>query len=121
MPCRRGASKMKKDDKKLLYAGGFAGAIASLCCLGPVILVLLGLAGVSTALSIGKFTWLFTTLALVFFGVAVFLYLTKRKCCNVKGFKENWKLIVIAFVILVVFLVLLIYWLAPLLAQVAYR
>jgi hypothetical protein len=113
--------KMKKEDKKLLYAGGIGGAIASLCCLGPVILVLLGLTGVSTALSIGKFTWLFTTLALIFFGVAVFLYLTKRKCCNVKGFKENWKPIIIAFVILVIFLILLKYWLAPLLAQVAYR
>ena len=113
--------KMKKEDKKLWYAGGIAGAIASLCCLGPVILVLLGLAGVSTALSIGKFTWLFTTLALIFFGVAVFLYLTKRKCCNVKGLKENWKPIVIGFVMLVIFLILLKYWLAPLLAQVAYR
>ncbi len=112
---------MKKEDKKLLYAGGIAGAIASLCCLGPIILVLLGLAGVSTALSIGKFTWLFTTLALIFFGVAVFLYLTKRKCCNPKGLKENWKPIVISFIVLVIFLILLKYWLAPLLAQVAYR
>lgn len=112
---------MRKEDKKLLFAGGFAGAIASLCCVGPVVLVLLGLVGVSTALSIGKFTWLFTTLALIFFGVAVFLYLTKRKCCNVKGLNENWKSIVIAFLVLVVFLTLLKYWLAPLLAQIAYR
>lgn len=112
---------MKKEDKKLLYAGGIAGAIASLCCIGPIVLVLFGLAGVSTALSIGKFTWLFTTLALIFFGVAVFLYLNKRKCCNINGLRENWKSIVISFVVLVVFLILLKYWLAPLLAQVVYR
>lgn len=112
---------MKKEDKKLLYAGGIGGVIASLCCLGPVILVMFGLAGVSTALSIGKFTWLFTTLALIFFGVATLLYLNKRKCCNAKGLKENWKPIIIAFVILVIFLILLKYWLAPLLAQVVYR
>lgn len=112
---------MKKEDKKLLYAGGIAGIIASLCCFGPVVLVLLGLTGVSTALSIGKFTWLFTTLALIFFGMATFLYLTQRKCCNAKGLKENWKPIMIAFVVLVMFLIVLKYWLAPLLAQVAYR
>lgn len=112
---------MKKEDKKLLYAGGIGGVIASLCCLSPVILVMFGLAAVSTALSIGKFTWLFTTLALIFFGVAVVLYLTKRKCCDAKGLKENWKPIVIAFIVLVIFLILLKYWLAPLLAQVVYR
>lgn len=112
---------MRKEDKKLLFAGGIAGAIASLCCIGPIVLVLLGLAGVSTALSIGKFTGLFTTLALIFFGVAIFLYLNKRKCCNINGLKENWKPIVISFAVLVVFLILLKYWLAPLLAQVAYR
>ncbi|MBR9675436.1 hypothetical protein GOV05_00315 [Candidatus Woesearchaeota archaeon] len=112
---------MNKEDKKLLVAGGFAGAIASLCCLGPVILVLFGLGSVSTALTIGKYSWLFTTLALIFFGIAIFLYLTKRKCCNVKGLKQNWKLIVISFIVLVVFFILLKYWLAPLLARVVYR
>lgn len=112
---------MKKEDKKLLFAGGVAGMIASLCCIGPVVLVLFGLAGVSSALSIGKFAWLFTTLALIFFTAAILLYLSKRKSCNAKGLKENWKLIVIAFVVLVTFLILLKYWLAPLLAQIAYR
>ncbi len=45
---------MRKEDKELVCAGGIAGAIASRCCVGPVVLVLLGLAGVSTALSIWK-------------------------------------------------------------------
>jgi len=115
------SEEMKKEDKKLLYIGGIGGGIASLCCVGPVVLVLLGLAGVSTALSIGKFTWLFTTLALIFFGVSIFLCLNKRKCCHVKGLKENWKPIIISFIVFVIFLILLKYWLAPLLAQIAYR
>jgi len=115
------SEKMKKEDKKLLYAGGIAGVIASLCCLGPVILVLFGLAGVSTVLSIGKFTGLFTTLALIFFGVAVFLFLKKKNCCSPQGIKKQWKTMVIAFIVLVVFLIVLKYWLAPLLAQIAYR
>jgi len=112
---------MKKDNKSLLWAGGVAGFIASLCCLGPVILVLLGLATVSTALSIGKFTWLFTSLAIAFFGVASFMYLKKKNCVTVKGMKEQWKPIVISFVLLVILLVILKYWLAPFIATYAYR
>lgn len=112
---------MKKEDKKLLYAGGLAGFIGSLCCLGPVILVLFGLSGVSFALSIGKFSWLFTTIALVLFVIAVFFYLKTRKSCHVQGLKQNWRPIIISFILLVVFLVLLKYWLAPLLAKIAYR
>jgi len=112
---------MKKEDKKLLYAAGAGGLIASLCCLGPVILVLLGLSSVSFALSIGKFTWLFTGLALFFFISALVLYLSKKNCCNVEGVKQNWKIILISFIILVILLVLLKYWLAPLVAGFAYR
>lgn len=112
---------MKKEDKKLVVAGGFAGVLGALCCVGPVVIVLFGLGSVSTALTIGKYTWLFTTIALIFFGVAVFLYLKKKDCCSANGFKQNWKPIIISFVLLVVLLILLKYWIAPLLAQIAYR
>ena len=110
-----------KDNKKLLYAGGIAGFIASLCCVGPIILVLLGVGSVSTALSLGKFTWLFTTIALLFFGVAIFLYLKKKKCCNIKGIKQQWKIMLVSFLVLVIFLIILKYWLAPWLATIVYR
>ena len=109
-----------KKDKSLLYAGGFAGFIASLCCLGPAVIVLFGLGSVSTALTIGKYTWLFTTLALLFFGGATFLYLRTKNCCSVEGMKKNWKIIIISFIVLAVFLIVLKYWLAPLIANVAY-
>lgn len=112
---------MMKKDKSLLYAGGFAGVIASLCCVGPAVIVLFGLGSVSTALTIGKYTWLFTTLALLFFGGAAFLYLKKNKCCNVEGVKKNWKVIIISFILLVILLISLKYWLAPWLAKIVYR
>lgn len=112
---------METDDKKLIAAGGFAGLLGALCCVGPVVLVLFGLAGVSTALTIGKYTWLFTTLALLFFSIATYLYLKKKDCCSVDGVKRNWKTILISFLLLASFLVILKYWLAPLLAEIAYR
>ena len=112
---------MKVETKKFLYAGGFSGFLGSMCCLGPVILVLIGIGGVSTALSIGKYSLLFTILAALFFGSAAVLYLRKNKSCNIKGVKEHWKILVISFVLAVVFLIVLKYWLATLLARVAYR
>ena len=112
---------MKKEDKKLVAAGGFAGVLGALCCVGPVVIVLFGLGSVSTALTIGKYSWLFTTIALIFFGVAAFLYLKKKNCCSASGIKQNWKTIAISFVLLSVLLIVLKYWIAPLLAQIAYR
>lgn len=111
---------MKKEDKKLVVAGGLAGVLGALCCIGPVVIVLFGLGSVSTALAVGKYTWLFTTIALLFFGGATFLYLKKKKCCSANGIKQNWKPIAISFVLLAVLLILLKYWIAPLLARIAY-
>jgi hypothetical protein len=112
---------VKKEDKKLVAVAGVGGVIASLCCLGPVVLVLLGLSGVSTALAIGKFTWLFSSLAIVLFVGAIWYYLKQKKCCDMKGLQQNWKMIAIAFVTLAILLIALKYWLAPLLATIAYR
>ncbi|RME31969.1 hypothetical protein D6789_01075 [Candidatus Woesearchaeota archaeon] len=110
---------MDEKDKKLLAAGGVAGVFGALCCLGPVIIVLFGLGSVSTALTIGKYTWLFTTLALLFFGGATVLYLKRKNCCSVQGMRQNWKPVVLSFVLLVALLLLLKYWLAPLVATIA--
>lgn len=112
---------MKKDDKNLLYAGAGAGILASLCCVGPVVLVLLGLTGVSTALSIGKYTWLFATISAILLLVAIIVYLKQKNCCNAKGVKQHWKIMLISFVILVILLIVLRYWLAPLIGTIAYR
>ncbi|NOZ81166.1 MAG: hypothetical protein GXP63_05850 [DPANN group archaeon] len=112
---------MQKEDKKLVAVGGVAGVFGALCCVGPVVIVLFGLGSVSTALSIGRYTWLFTTIALLFFGTATYLYLKKKNCCSRDGVRQNWKPIVVAFILLSVLLTVLKYWVAPLLAQIAYR
>ncbi|RME52641.1 hypothetical protein D6783_04140 [Candidatus Woesearchaeota archaeon] len=112
---------MKKEDKNLVVAGGVAGVLGALCCVGPVVIVLLGLGSVSTALTIGRYSWLFTGLALLFFGLAVVLYLRKKNSCSAKGVRQNWKLVAASFVLLVVLLFVLKYGLAPLLAKIAYR
>ena len=112
---------MKKENKHLIFGSGFAGVLGSLCCIGPVVIVLFGLGSVSTALSFGTFSGLFLAIAFIFFGLTVFFYLRKKNCCSVKGMKQNWKIITKSFIFVVVLLLLLKYWIAPLLAQIAYR
>jgi len=109
-----------KKDKTLLYAGGFAGFLASLCCVGPIILIFFGLGSVSGALALGQYSPFFITLALIFFGTATVLYLKRKKCCNIKGIKQNYKMIIISLAILVIFLMLFKYLIAPVLATLVY-
>ncbi len=111
----------KQDKKKLLLFGGFAGLIGSLCCLGPLVIVALGLGSVSAALSLGKYSWLFTIIALLFYGSAVALYLKKDNCCNASGVRQNWRIILASFIGLALFLFLLKYKIAPVLAKFVYR
>ncbi len=83
--------------------------------------VLLGLTGVSTALRSGKYTWLFATISAILLLVANIVYLKQKNCCNAKGGKRHWKIMLISFVILVILLIVLRYWLAPLIGTIAYR
>ncbi len=111
----------KKQDKQLLIFGVLAGGIASLCCIGPVLLVLFGLSGISFALSFGRFTWLFLSLGILFFVGAVLWWLRSKKCCSVKGLQRHWIYILLAFLLMAGLLYFLKYVAAPYLAQFAYR
>jgi len=111
--------RMKKDNKPLLIGFG-AGVIASLCCLGPVLLVAFGLSGVSFALSIGKYSWFFLSLGTLFLVVGLVFYYKKKKCCSVSEIKQHWKQILLAFIVMVGILLIIKYWLATYLAQLVY-
>lgn len=110
-----------KDNKKFIGIGIVGGFIASLCCLGPVLLVMLGLTGVSFALSIGKYTWLFLSIGTLFIIISLVITLNNENCCNIRGFKRHlWK-ILIAFIIMAGILLIIKFWLATYLAQLVYR
>lgn len=114
-------SQMDSDKKRLITFGGLAGVIASLCCIGPVVLVLFGLGGISLALSIGRFSWFFTAIAIIFFVIGTMLYLKKRNACTVNGVRKHAKILLLSFAVLIVVLIILKYLLAPLLAGFVYR
>jgi len=111
---------MKKDNKPLLF-GTIGGFIAGLCCLGPVLLVALGLSGISFALSIGQYTPLFFSLGTAFLIIALSFHYKKKKCFNIAGLKQNWKQIAGTFLVMALMLIVIKYWLAPYVAQLVYR
>jgi copper chaperone CopZ len=59
--------------------------IASICCVGPLLLILLGLGSLGIGAAIGKYHWYFIVAALVLIAFSWRSYLKKKKTCNLKG------------------------------------
>lgn len=70
--------------REVLKVSSIPVVVASLCCLSPVILVLLGLASVSFAASLAdilyfEYKWVFRGVGLVLLLVAAYVYITRTK------------------------------------------
>jgi hypothetical protein len=81
---------------KALSSGFISGFIGSLCCVGPLVLILLGLSGVSGAIALSGdltsyYRWtLFIPLASVFLLSSVYFYIKKKEgVCNLKMIKHH--------------------------------
>jgi len=75
-------SSLKTKD--IVRITGIPVVVASLCCLAPVILVLLGLSTVAFAASLsdvlyGQYKWLFRLVGLVLLGISTYYYLRRHK------------------------------------------
>lgn len=81
--------------KELLRITGVPVVIASLCCLSPVILVLLGVASVSFASSLadtlyGDYKWVFRGVGLLALFGSLYYYLTRKKgICTIDEAKKR--------------------------------
>lgn len=74
---------MSLSVKASLVAGGLAGIGASLCCVGPLVLVLAGVGGawISELAALEPYRPIFVVLALVFLGAAFHrLYFSQQVC-----------------------------------------
>ena len=120
---------MKNDDKTFLKIGVAAAFVASLCCLGPLILIALGVGTASSVLSIGYNKPYFLVGALVFFTIAAWLYFRKKQkavcdCGDGSGKLDNKKVavqVVIALCAMVTLYLLLTFVLVPFLAPLVYK
>ena len=66
--------------KESLVPGVVGALIASLCCLGPLVIILLGLGSASTAMSLGYRKPYFLLLGVIFFLVGFYYYQRKNWC-----------------------------------------
>ena len=75
------------DRKGVLVISVLAGVIGGLCCVTPIVLVLLGLASISVAADLGnvlygEYRWLFRGAALAFLSGALIVYFRRRGICT---------------------------------------
>ena len=122
----------KKNPKNSEVGSGVkqgivGGLLSSLCCIGPLIIVLLGLGTISFALSISRYRPLFLSLGILFFLGAVYLHLSrKNKTCKtnymtVEGIKKEKNFIISLAVSMLVVYLLTLYLIVPALSPSVYQ
>lgn len=99
-------------DRFGLKLGALAGLVGIACCVGPTVMVLLGLASVTFAISLGntlyyQYGWYFRGAALVFAVAGTVFALRGRRSCSLRGAKEQWRLLATVAVGMVVVYVIL--------------
>lgn len=108
-------------DRTGLRLGALTGLVGIACCVSPVVLVLLGLASVSFAISLGntlysEYGWYFRGAALLFAVAGTLGVLRGRNACSLRGARAQWRLLLAVGASMVLVYVAL-YWLTSYLAQ----
>ncbi len=122
---------MKKEIKKSeikegVKTGFWSGILASLCCVGPLIIVLFGLGSVSFALSLSQYRPYFLGLGFLFMIGAIFLHLNKKNktcdvnCFSAKGIRREKHFILSVIFSMGIIYVLVLYVVMPTISPIAY-
>jgi amino acid transporter len=85
--------------KELIKITGLPVVFASLCCLTPLVLVLVGLSSVTFAASLadtlyGTYKWVFRLVGLLLLGLSLFIYFRSKGICTIDQVKRQRKKIV---------------------------
>lgn len=75
-------NKSSEDKAGLLIGGGvLAGAMASVCCIGPLVLTIIGISGAAALAKFEVFRWPMTfTVVAVFIYAGFILYRNQKSC-----------------------------------------
>lgn len=109
-------NKAGGDRKGVLIISALAGLIGGLCCLTPVVLVMLGLASISVAADLGnvlygEYRWLFRAAALGFLALALVIYFRRRGICTLdQARRERNRIINTMLVVLIAAIAIYIFW-----------
>jgi hypothetical protein len=109
-------SDQPSDRKGVLLISGLAGLIGGLCCVTPVVLVLLGLASISVAADLGNvlygdYRWLFRLGALGFLALALWIYFRRRGICTLdQARRQRHRIVNTSLVVLIGAIGVYIFW-----------
>lgn len=85
--------------------GIFSAIFASICCVGPLILVLVGLGGLGIGVVIGKYHWWFLGIGVLLISIAWSYYFKEKRTCDLKACQmENKRItqIILTFATLII-------------------
>lgn len=85
---------MRAKLKEMFKITGIPVLFASMCCLSPLILVLLGLGTVSFAAGLsdvlyGSYKWYFRAFGLILLGISLWFYFRKKGICSLDVAKKR--------------------------------
>ncbi len=104
------------DRRGALVISLLAGLIGGLCCVTPIVLVMVGLASISVAADLGNvlygnYRWLFRGAALGFLAIALFVYFRRRGICTLdQARRERQRIVNTALLVLTVAVGIYIFW-----------
>jgi hypothetical protein len=106
----------QSDCKGIFVLSGLAALVGGLCCLTPVVLVLLALASISVAASLGNvlygdYHWEFRLVAFVCLALALIVYFRRRGICTLDQARlQRHRIINISLVVLISAVGIYIFW-----------
>ena len=91
------------EVRKGIKYGLLSGLAGIMCCVSPVVLVLLGIATAAEAVTLGDtlyygYAWFFRAFGLAVAAIAVVLYLRRRRMCTLAGARRSWRLLAVLVV-----------------------
>jgi len=100
----------QSDRKGIFLLSGLAALVGGLCCLTPLVLVLLGLASISVAASLGNvlygdYRWEFRLAALAFLALGLVVYFRRRGICTLDQARRQRHRIINTSLIVLIFAV----------------
>ena len=92
-----------REVTKGIKFGLLSGLAGIMCCVSPVVLVLLGIATAAEAVTLGDtlyygYAWFFRAFGLAVAVIAVVLYLRRRGMCTLAGARRSWRLLAVLVV-----------------------
>ncbi|MBI1982795.1 MAG: hypothetical protein HYS61_01185 [Acidobacteria bacterium] len=109
-------SQTGSDRSGVILISALAGLIGGLCCMTPIVLVLLGLASITVAADLGNvlygdYRWIFRLVALAFMALALGFYFRGKGICTLdQARRERNRIINTSFVVLIFAVGIYIFW-----------